>query len=50
MNQRRRRTEHRIRRLYRESQEGGRGDGVQVMVAGGYAYVGTRVQRGITGW
>ena len=27
--------------------QGGRGDGVQVMVAGGYAYVGTRVQRGI---
>jgi hypothetical protein len=25
----------------------GKGDGVQVMVAGGYAYVGTRVQRGI---
>ena len=27
--------------------QGGRGDGVQVMVAGGHAYVGTRVQRGI---
>src|SRR5215469_1426608 len=27
--------------------QGGRGDGVQVMVSRGYAYVGTRVQRGI---
>ena len=27
--------------------QGGRGDGVQVMVAGGHAYVGTRVSRGI---
>ena len=27
--------------------QGGRGDGVQVMVAGGHAYVGTRVRRGV---
>ena len=27
--------------------QGGRGDGVQVMVSGGHAYVGTRVSRGI---
>src|SRR6201985_3619443 len=29
------------------SDQGGRGDGVQVMVARGHAYVGTRVSRGI---
>ena len=27
--------------------QGGRGDGVQVMVSGGHAYIGTRVSRGI---
>ena len=27
--------------------QGGRGDGVQVMVARGHAYVGTRVSRGV---
>ena len=27
--------------------QGGRGDGVQVMVNRGYAYVGTRVSRGV---
>ena len=33
--------------LVGHSDQGGRGDGVQVMVARGHAYVGTRVSRGI---
>ena len=33
--------------LVGHSDQGGRGDGIQVMVARGHAYVGTRVSRGI---